>query len=189
VTRPYDLGDDLDRFRLGDAWSPGRAVFAGHDRPKNWKVDSAKGKTGAATTLNGDDPRKFTATVSLANDEAIEGESGPSEFDLWADFQRLVEAMTPTGGKPFALPIFHPDLARVGITEVTNAGVSGAKYDGKGGASYVITFIEYKPPKPKASSKATAKAGASTGPDQKPDPNAAAKAELAGLLAEAKKAP
>ena len=187
MPRPYDLGEDLDAVILGGVRSPGLVVLAGHDRAKNWDIKAAKGSTGASTTLNGDAPAKFTATFTLANDEAIEGASGPSDFAQWDEFQKLIESTT-NGPKPFALRIYHPDLARNRITEVTNGGVSGLKHDGKGGSSVVVTFLEYKPAKKKASGNPTAKAGRTgTTTLEKPDPNAAAKAELAGLLTEAKK--
>src|SRR5690606_22508548 len=89
-----------------------------------------------------------------------------------------------------ALPIYHPDLARNHFTEVSVASIGGMIHDGVGGAIVIVDFIEYKPPKPKPVVKAAAKPGASSaapiGPP-KPDPNAAAKAELAALLEEARR--
>ena len=71
--------------------------------------------------------------------------------------------------------------------------MEGMVHDGKGGASVTVTFKEYRPAKPKASQKPGAKAagkssGAGAGPNAKPDPNAKAKAELAALVDQAKKA-
>lgn len=187
MPRPYAQGEDLDRIRFGDVWSPGLCKLSRHERKKNIDVQRAKGKTGASTTLNGDDPADFDAEFTLANDETVEGPN--SDFALWESFQKLIESTT-NGAKPFALPIYHPDLARQRITEVMNGGVGPMIHDGKGGATVKVRFVEYLPPKPKAAAKPAAKAGARQGVTtlEKPDPNAAAKAELAALLAEAKKA-
>jgi hypothetical protein len=91
------------------------------------------------------------------------------------------------GPKPFALPVYHPDMARDKITEVTNGGIGETTHDGKGGVSHFVDFLEFRPPKPKPAAKPGAKgAGKTAGKSAKPDPNAAAKAELRALVAEAK---
>lgn len=167
---------DLNTHTFGTKVSPGVVRWSNHGRPKNWDVKDAKGSTGASTTLNGDKPRKFTGTYSLTDDE---------DFAAWDSFQPYVESTT-NGPTPFALPIFHPDLARVGITEATNAGIGPLVRDGKGGATVTIDYLEYRPAKKKKAASATAKTTGATA-NAKPDPNAAAKAELAALIAEAKK--
>lgn len=185
--RPYDFDGLYSKIELGNMQSPGVVTLSGHDRIKKWDVKSAKGQQGASTALNGDDPGKFQAEFYLVSDDTIEGENGATDFDLWSVFQRLIESTT-NGPKPVALPIYHPDLALNGFTEVTNGGVGGLIHDGKGGARVKVTFIEYKPAKPKTPAKATSKPGSTAnGKANAPDPNAAAKAELAALLAEAKK--
>ncbi len=186
MTRPFD--EDLDTHTLGTMRSPGVVIFSGHDRAKNWDVKEAKGSTGATTTLNGDKPLSFKATYKLGGDGLDLPEGAPDSFDRWDEFQRLIESTT-NGPHPFALPIFHPDLARQHITEVTNGGVGGRVHDGQGGVTVTVTYQEYKPAKKKKASSAVAKPAGSVagGPSTKPDPNAAAKAELAALLAEAQK--
>lgn len=184
MTTPYEQSEDLDFIVLGITPSPGRVTLSGHDRWENWDVQKAKGQTGASSQLNGRDVGSFTATFYLAHDNLDDTET--NDFDLWDSFQRLIETMT-NGPRPIAMPIFHPDLARNGFTEVSSGGVGGLVHDGKGGATVVVKFQEYKPPKPKPAAKAAAKPGATSGPKAKPDPNAAAKAQLAALVAEAKK--
>jgi hypothetical protein len=186
MTTPYEQDADLDSIVLGDKFSPGRVVLSGHDRAKSWDVQSAKGTTGATSKLNGDPIGTFTATFFLAHDDLSDTET--NEFDQWEEFQRVLESMT-AGPTPIALPIYHRDLARNKFTEVSVASIGGMVHDGRGGASVVVKFIEYKPAKPKPAAGAKAKPGATTpgGAPKKPDPNAAAKAELAALVAEAKK--
>lgn len=184
--RPYDLGEELDYIILGTARSPGVVTLSGHDRSKQWDIKAAKGATGASSALNGDPIGQFDASFYLVDDGS--DPDSPTDFDLWEDFQKLIESTT-NGPKPVALPIYHPDLARNRFTEVVNGGITGMTHDNRGGATVKVKFLEYKPPKPKPPSKAQAKpAGAAApGTTQKPDPNAAAKAEVARLVAEAKK--
>lgn len=176
-----------DYLLLGTTPSPGKLTLSGHDRNEDWDIKAAKGQTGASSALNGRPIGQFTASFSLADDD---------DFAEWEDFQRLIESTT-NGPRPVALPIYHPDLARNGFTEVVSGGVGGIVRDAKGGRTAQVKFLEYKPPKPKPAAKALAKPGgkpaASAGgefgppPPPKPDPNAAAKAELAELLTEARK--
>jgi hypothetical protein len=187
--RPTDDNEPIDTYVLGTTRSPGTVVFSGHDRMKNWDVQKAKGTAGASSNLNGDDIGTFKATHYLVDDGS--DDPGKGQFDRWEAFEKLIKSTTD-GGKPSALPIYHPDLARNGFTEVSNGGVSGMVHDGKGGATVVVTYIEFKPPKPKPAAKAKAKPPASyantdEGKRSPPDPNAAAKAQLAALVAEAKK--
>lgn len=187
---PDEYEDELDFIVLGNDPSPGNVKLSGHDRYKDWDIQKAKGTTGASSNLNGDPIGQFTATFYLAKFGPKGELSG--DFENWDNFRRLIESMT-SGPTPIALPIYHPDLAANGFTEVSSGGIGGAVHDGLGGVSYAVKFIEYKPSKPKPSSKAKAKpagnpatAQAGIRPPSPPDPNAKAKAELAALLAEAR---
>lgn len=186
--RPTDDEIEYSTIVLGTTRSPGVVTLTGHDRMKNWDVQKAKGTTGASSNLNGDDVGTFKASFYLVDDGT--DDPGEGQFDRWEAFEKLVKSTTD-GAKPFALPIYNPDLARNLFTEVSNGGVSGFAHDGKGGATVVVTFIELKPAKPKPAAKAAAKprSGSRGGNSAvlAPDPNAAAKAELAGLLTEAQK--
>jgi len=188
--RAYDAELEHSTIVLGTTRSPGVVTLSGHDRTKNWDIKPAKGSTGASTTLNGDPIGQFSATFYLVDDST--GDFDFNDFTDWDDFQRVIESTT-SGPTPFALPIYHPDLARNRITEVTSAGVGGMVRDALGGASVTVKFLEYRPAKKKrasspqgknASAAANAKGAGKPAP---PDPNAAAKAELAALLVEARK--
>ncbi len=200
--RPSEQDGELSTIVLGTTRSPGSCTISGHDRVKAWDVQAAKGQTGASSNLDGDPVGQFQVSFYLADDGG--NGDGPTDFDRWDEFQRLIESMT-NGPTPFALPIYHPDLARNRFTEVSNASVGGMIHDGRGGATVIVKFIEYKPPKKKKTSTAVAKPagkvarGGSRGgspaawaalgasPPEKPDPNADAKRELAGLVEEARK--
>src|SRR6188768_1877078 len=150
--RPTDDEIEYSTLVVGTMRSPGVVTLDGHERVKNWQTVDAKGTTGASSTLNGNPIGKFSASFYLVDD----GTEERSQFDAWQSFERLIKSTTD-GAKPFALPIYHPDLARNLFTEVCNAGVGPMKYDGKGGATIVVKFIEFKPPKPKPAAKAAAK--------------------------------
>lgn len=185
MTLPADYPELYTSILLGGTYSPGTVKITGHDRPKKWDVQSAKGQQGASDKLNGDDPGTFTCAFYLAGDHS-EADGELDDFDRWDSFQKLIESTT-NGPKPTALSIYHPDLLRQGFTEVSNGGVSGLIHDGLGGATVTVKFIEYKPAKPKPVVGATARGGSRGGSSVilAPDPNAAAKAELAGLVTQA----
>lgn len=175
---PYLYDEEYSVLILGDRVSPGKfTILSGLGRPKNWDIQAPKGTTGASTVLNGDKPRLVKVRFDLSSQE---------DFDQWESFARLIESMT-SGPKPFALPVYHPDMARDHFTELTNGGIGETTHDGKGGVSHFVDLLEHKPPKKKPAAKPGAKAAGSTaGTPAKPDPNAKAKAELAALVREAK---
>lgn len=185
MTLPAQNADALNVLVFPAMTSPGVVTLSGHDRQKNWDAQKAKGNTGASNVLNGDDPGEFTASFYLAGDGENTDFEESDDFDRWDAFQKYIEATT-NGPKPFALPVYHPDLARQHYTEVTNGCVFGVVHDGKGGATGKIKFVEYKPAKKKVATKAIGKpsgaGGVPFGPPPPPDPNAAAKAELDQLL-------
>jgi hypothetical protein len=190
MSRPSDNEDLYSSIVLGTARSPGTVTLTGHWRNKSWDVKEAKGQTGASSALNGDPIGSFEATFHLVDDGAVDG---PTDFDRWEDFQRLIESTT-NGPVPVALPIYHPDLARQRYTEVVSGGVGPMLHDGRGGATVTVKFLEYRPPKPKPPAKAKPKPGASTSDEngtgtripEKPDPNAESKRRLAALLEKAR---
>lgn len=189
--RPHDIDFELSKIVLGTTLSPGTVKLSGHDRKDKWDIKDAKAQDGASTSLQGKPIGQFTATFYLADD----GGPGENDFDAWDSFQRLIESTT-NGPKPVALSIYHPDLARNGFTSVVKASISGMMHDGRGGATVVVEFIEYRPPKPKPAAKAQPKSSgqaqtyANTDegtrqPPPAPDPNAEAKRELASLVDQA----
>lgn len=187
MSTPYSQGDALSKIIVQDVISPGKATLQGTPRDKEWDIQKAKGKTGASTVLNGDPVGQFSVLFELADDD--DDGDGQTDFDRWDSFQRLLESSV-AGAKPVALRVFHPDLAAAKITEVVLGGISLPTYDGKGGKSYTVKFLEFKPPKPKPAAKPTVGAvtyaNTNEGKRSPPDPNAAAKAEVARLYEQAR---
>lgn len=192
MPNPSDIDFDLSTIVLGTTRSPGVCTLSGHDRKEKWDIKDAKGQDGASTSLQGKPIGQFTASFYLVDDETP---GAVNQFDAWDNFQKLVESTT-NGAKPVALPIYHPDLARNGFTTVVKASISGMHYDGRGGATVVVEFIEFKPPKAKPAAKAQPKPSSSyasdpandvqgTGVRAAPDPNEDAKNELNDLVNQA----
>lgn len=181
---PYTCPDLFKSLILGTTFSPGVVTISNHDRVKEWDVQAAKGSTGASSKRNGDPVGKFTATFFLAGDE--NDDDGKNDFIRWEEFQRLLESIVD-GTTSNTLPVYHPDLAQNHFTEVSVANIGGITRDALGGATVVVQFIEYKPPKKKPVAKAQPKAAGSTSATSKPDPNAQRKKEVAALLNEARK--
>jgi len=181
IVPPYDYvaAEYFSKLLLGSQWSPGTVTLAGHDRAQDWDIQKAKGEAGASSKLNGVPVGGVQATFYLADDD---------DLFAWYAFQRLIESTT-SGTTPFALPIFHPDLAINGYTDVSNAGIGGILRDARGGKTVQVKFTEYRPPKKKTTKAATPSKGgnAASGEPDAPDPNADAKRELASLVDEAKK--
>ena len=140
-------------------WSPGQCRLSGHKRVTGWDVKDAQGQDGASTARKGDPIGKFTATFYLVDDPNAE----VSDFTLWDDFQALLES-SKNGDAPKALDIEHPDLLRNGFHSIVLDTMGEMVPDGKGGASIVVSLMEYKPPKKK-------KAAGPSGSKPKDDPN------------------
>ncbi len=173
------------RIILGTTPSPGVVTLSGHDRAENWDTQQPKGESGASNKLNGRGIGTFQALFELADQE---------EIDAWESFQRLIESTT-SGPTPTALPVYHPDLALNGYTEVCKSKIGGLKRDPKGGASVLVEFVEYRPPAPAPPAEARARGGstgtaagtgaAGTGTGSTYDPNRAARDEFSSLWNEA----
>ena len=180
---PYENDYQLNVVILGTTESPGVVVLDRHERQLNWENKQAKGNQGASSKLQGGNIGEFDMTFYLAGDTL--DEDGRSDFQRWEEFEALLWS-TVNGPRPFALPIYHPDLARNKYTEVTLKTMGGMKYDSTGGATVKVTVQEYKPETPKPAAKPQSKASTTTAKKDKPDPNAAAKKEVADLLKKAR---
>lgn len=182
---PKDHPELFDVLILdGDRVSPGRVRLNGHDRVKNWDIKSAKGQTGASSTLNGDPLGEFEATFELVEDPY----DNTDDFEQWELFSRWLHSLV-NGPTPVAVTVYHPDLATNNFTEVTVRSIGGVVRQDNGLGIVKVKFGEHKPPKPKPVKKSTSGgAGTTTTADKpaKPDPNAEAKAELERLTNQAK---
>lgn len=134
-----------DVLIIGGKRSPGVVRVSGNDLKYGWDVQEANATAGAVTKRINEPLKKFDAEFDLSNEL---DDLNVSDFDLWDEFQRLLESAVVTGKKPFALDVYHPDLARNHITSVTVANIGGLTLDGSGGGKIKVSFMEFRPPKP-----------------------------------------
>jgi hypothetical protein len=173
ATSPHTHPELYRSIILGGTASPGVVTLSNGDRTHEWDEQKPKGQVGCVTVNKGPKNGKFTASFYLADETDVAG---------WDSFAALISS-TVDGPKPKALSVYHPDLARNKVTDVVCESLGILSHDGKGGATVVVKFLEFRPPKPKPAAKAAAGVPAKA---KRPDPNAAAKAELAALLEQAK---
>lgn len=186
MTHPSAHPDLYRSVTFGTATSPGVVTLTGHDRDWTWDVETAKGQKGASSALNGDTVGQFQATFYLAS---------VADQIAWPAFQRALEASV-NGPAPTAFPIYHPDLAANRYTDACVASIGGIMRDERGGATVLVKFIEYRPPKPASTKTAKGGTGGAGGNPADPgsgggsgyDPNAERKRELEELLDEARNA-
>lgn len=174
TTTPYDHPDLYKSVNIGGVDSPGKVTLSGYARKHDWEVQKPKGQTGTSTLNRGPKNGGFTASFNLADRE---------DCDAWDEFQRMLDTAR-TAGK--ALGCYHPDLVRNQIVDCVVEEIGDMVHDDRGGANVTCKFIEYRPPKKKPATKPEAGKGKRTGATTVNDPNAARKAELAALTAQAR---
>lgn len=178
MPNPIDNEELFDAIRLAGVRSPGLVTLSGHDRNEKWDVKDADGAGGASTTYKGEQIAQFSASFYLVKDPVLD----LNEFAEWELFAAHIRSSLPNKGKPKALDIYHPDLAANDIKSVCKASLGGMTHDGKGGATVVVKFIEFRPSVKKGGTPAGSKTTA-----KPPDPNADLKAQIDALLIEAQK--
>lgn len=182
MINPIDHSELYDSIELAGKRSPGQVTLSGHDRNQKWDIKDADGAGGASTTLKGEQVAQFQASFYLVKDPVL----GVDDFAAWDAFASIIRKSIPNSGKPTALKIYHPDLAANDIKSVSQASIGGMVHDGKGGATVVVKFLEFRPAKKKGGSP-TATKSSTAGANAKPDPNADLKAVIVGLTAEARR--
>jgi hypothetical protein len=168
VISPVAVPDLYDFVVIDGQISPGIAVVTGCDRKYSWDVKAGKGNAGASTTFQGDEISKPKVEFLMWLDE---------HFEAWDNFVQILRRAV--GPKPNALTVVHPDFQENDISACTIDNIGQRVAKGRGLHSVTVSFLEYKPPKPK-------------GGDPKAkgwiDTTDKADAELAALLEKAKAA-
>jgi hypothetical protein len=73
--------------------------------------------------------------------------------------QAALRATVANRQKPYALDVYHPDLARNEITAATLKSIGQMALDGKGNGKIKVSFMEFRPPKPNKPVPSTKTAG------------------------------
>lgn len=188
MTNPVMNPELFDKYRLAGTLSPGVVTFQGLVRKDKWDVKEAEGQDGASTTRKGRVPMQFKASHYLVYDPT----ENVDEYAEWDDFVALLKRST-SEEEAQALEFYHPDAAQLECGAVVVEEIGGLQHDGMGGATVVVGYLEYRPPKPKETSTPSGAKAGGTDPSRgnydstEVDPNQKAKDELAELLEEAKK--
>lgn len=172
-TSPHTHPELYRSIILGGVASPGVVTLSNCERQHGWEKQAPKGQAGEFTVNKGPKNSAVVAVFYLADD---------TDFAGWDSYSAMLSS-TVDGPKPKALSAYHPDLARNKITDLVVESIGILQHDGKGGAHVTVKLLEFRPPKPKPAAKAAAGVPAKA---KRADPNAAAKAELAALLEQAK---
>ncbi len=141
--------------------TPGLAVVEGNSgSPRKWQERGGYALSGATVVFTGKGLAKFDVILKLYDKK---------DWQDWNDgvFQKLLAAPTQQGQG--ALAVYHPFLARLGITQCVIEDVSLPKVDDMGVTQIVIYCREFRRPKIALSKPE----GAAATPK---DPNAGAKA-------------
>lgn len=178
---PLDHPEQYDRLILVDQPSPGICRLGGPMLDHGWEKQKPKGSSGAETVHNGDDLVEFTVELYLWRDDRVD------HFAGWEAWRPLLRRPIAKGASK-ALDVYHPQLAELGVTSVVCSKEGSLEPDGKGGARVRLTFLQYRPPQPKAAGKPTGSAatapGGSTPGGSKPkgkDPNQDLKDQVSQL--------
>ena len=153
---PSQAREQWDRLTVGRLVAPGVVRLSGDGLKIGWDIQNATGTTGAITKRINEPLKEFDAEFELSDEI---GPDGTTDFDAWDAFEAMLKASVVKGKKPYALDIYHPDLARVGITAATLGSIGLLVPDGKGGGKIKVHFLEFSPPKPNKPIASTKTAG------------------------------
>jgi len=156
VIDPEAGGEQWDVLRIGSMRSPGVVRLGGPGLVIGWDVQNATGLAGAVTRRINEPLKEFDAEFELSNEL---DDLNVSDFDTWDPFEAMLRASVSNRQKPYALDVYHPDLARVGITAATLKSIGMLVPNGKGGGTIKVQFIEFRPPKPNKPIASTKTAG------------------------------
>lgn len=140
----------------GQIRTPGVVVISGAGLVIGWDVQNATGVAGAVTRRINEPLKEFDAEFSLSDEP---NDLNVTDFDLWDEVQAALRATVANRQKPYALDVYHPDLARNEITAATLKSIGQMALDGKGNGKIKVSFMEFRPPKPNKPVPSTKTAG------------------------------
>ncbi len=138
---PLTTFPNVNTFRLGGVGLPGKWTLLSAPKKFGWQIQQGYGLSGAFVFPKGDElvVPKFKGEFWNSND-----------YLLFQAVQKslLIKGVVALGAISSALGIYHPELARLGVTSVV-VGTIGPLIQGKGGLwSIEIEFLQYRPPLP-----------------------------------------
>lgn len=150
---PLTFPQEWDFVRLGtnQVPSPGVCVVGAFKRAHEWDVKRGKGSKGGTMTYVGQPPAKGSIKFMLWTQQ---------HFLDWETFRPLFK-YDATKKAVNAVPIYHPSLADIDLSNVVCESIGNIVHAGQGLYELTVELIEYLPPPPTpAVSTATGSTGA-----------------------------
>jgi len=168
-----------DYVTIGGDRSPGKAIIHDVHTPRPWDIRKGYALTGATIIPQGDDLGTFKIRFELWDPADV-----PAWYAFAAQYFDKSVRLLPGSSKPKALSILHPMLSappiRITACVVDDATALEPDDDGLGGWHSIVSFIQYRAPKP-----ALSPPDAAIAPAAQPQPTAedAADQEIQNKLA------
>lgn len=140
TVNPITHADAYDAFRLGPATWTGKVEVVGASDAREWEKVKGQGTAGATTKYAGEGLAEFGVRFYCWE---------PEHFDAFERDIRPQLAKPKPNVKPKALEVDYPELAKIGIRRVvcTNVGTLEVA-DESGLYFYLVSFLQFRPPKP-----------------------------------------
>jgi hypothetical protein len=132
------LDSPQDYIRLAGLKSPGLAEIDGADAPRAWDVRVGMGLSGAWVVFKGNRLSKFKVRFKLYTSE---------DWTLWNAWRALVQK-PPSGVRPKALAIQHPQLDALDIKAVVVENCDAGRQTDNGEWTFTVDFLEWRAPTP-----------------------------------------
>ena len=183
---PIDDPEAYDLFVVEGVLAPGivaKGGIVGFKREHTFEFKKGKGKKGAPPTLTQLPEAKGSVKFLLWTAE---------HFQEWDESFRAKWQYDPTKKKKQAIGVFHPTLAKNGVTAVVCTSIGEETSEGNGLWSITLELSEYFPEDPKnatgtpSGAKVNTPGGGPTGTSNDPIADAQ-QAEIKKLLEEANK--
>lgn len=144
-----------DTILVAGTQSPGVCHLTGWKRAHEWDVKKGKGTLGGTVTFVGRPPAKGSITFKLWTSQ---------HFIDWDVFRALLK-FDPSKQTIQAIPLYHPSLADIDISQVVTENIGAIEHQGQQLYTITVDFIEYFPPPKRAA------VGTPTGSKKQTTPN------------------
>ena len=137
---PIDSPQDYDVCKVDGEENPGiidPKGITGFKRQTEWDVKKGKGTKGGSATLSQLPPSKGSIKFLLWT---------AAHFQAWDFSFRNRFKYDPTKKTKNAVDIYHPALAKLGISSVVTESIGPEEQEGDGLWSITVELLEYLPP-------------------------------------------
>lgn len=137
---PITHPDAYDTFRIGPATWTGKVEVVGAADLREWEKVKGQGTAGATTKYAGEGLAEFGVRFYCWE---------PEHFDAFERDVRPQLAKPKANVKPKAVEVDYPELAKIGVRRVVVVQVGTLEIaDDSGLYFYLVSFMQFRPPKP-----------------------------------------